>query len=146
MKFILLLECSDLKHYMMFTVASIAKRAKPILKRPPPYVKSLASQSRTLQSFGSSPQKSSASAYASTRSSTGHNSISASSKLKEGGRALCPKEIDEKRAKNPLFFCDEKYFPSHKCKAQVYKLEIVEGTRKEGGKIEVMDEEIGEEL
>lgn len=39
--------------------------------------------------------------------------------------------MDERRAKNLCFFCDEKYFPGHKCKAHVYRLEIVEEEEEE---------------
>jgi len=42
-------------------------------------------------------------------------------------RVLTPKEIDEKRANNMCFFCDEKYFPGYKCSSQVYRFEVVEG-------------------
>jgi len=40
-------------------------------------------------------------------------------------RMLTSKEINEKRANSMCFFYDEKYFPGHKCKGQVYRLEIM---------------------
>jgi len=44
--------------------------------------------------------------------------------------------MDERRAKNLCFFCDENYFPGHKCKAHVYRLEIVEEEEEEMGETE----------
>lgn len=54
------------------------------------------------------------------------------------------KEIDEKRAKDLCFFCDEKYFPGHKCKGPIYGPEIVE--EEDGGEEinEVLDDNVGE--
>ena len=46
-------------------------------------------------------------------------------------RSLTPKEIDDKRANNMCFFCDERYYLGHKCSSQVYRLEIIEGEEKE---------------
>ncbi|GJY39911.1 retrotransposon-related protein [Tanacetum coccineum] len=39
-------------------------------------------------------------------------------------RRLTQKELEEKRAKNQCFYCDQKYTPGHKCNGQVYLLEI----------------------
>ena len=39
---------------------------------------------------------------------------------------MTSKEINEKRANGTCFFCDEKYYPGHKCNSQVYRLEFVE--------------------
>jgi len=41
-------------------------------------------------------------------------------------------EIEEKRAKNLCFLCDEAYFPGHKCKVQVYSLEVVIEAKEDG--------------
>jgi len=64
-------------------------------------------------------------------------------------RVLTPKELDEKRANNLCFFCDEKYFPGHKCASQVYGLEVVdreEGTKEQEGLVEEnMSQEATEE-
>ncbi|GJT06736.1 hypothetical protein Tco_0841198 [Tanacetum coccineum] len=38
---------------------------------------------------------------------------------------LTQKELKEKRAKNKCFYCDQKYFPGHKCSGQLYSLEVV---------------------
>jgi len=53
-------------------------------------------------------------------------------------RVLTPKEIDEKRANSMCFFCDEKYYPGHKCAGQVYRLEVVE----DGGSEEGLEEDL----
>jgi len=39
---------------------------------------------------------------------------------------LSDKEIEERRANNLCFFCEEKYFSGHKCSAQVYGLKVIE--------------------
>jgi len=57
------------------------------------------------------------------------------------------REFEEKRAKNQCFYCDEKYFPGHKCAAQGYGLEVLgqdspqEEEELEGGS-KIMEEEI----
>jgi len=103
------------------TLASVARRTKPILDRPPPFGKTTSTYSRpgsfsNLNSFKARPSLSG------SRATSVRSSVSVSSKPKKNGRILSPKEIEEKRAKNICFFCDEKYFPSHKCTAQVYRL------------------------
>ncbi|GJV14755.1 reverse transcriptase [Tanacetum coccineum] len=40
-------------------------------------------------------------------------------------RRLTQKELEEKRAKNQCFYCDQKYTPGHKCIGQVYLLEVI---------------------
>ncbi|GJU04141.1 hypothetical protein Tco_1114479 [Tanacetum coccineum] len=40
-------------------------------------------------------------------------------------RRLTQKELEEKRAKNQFFYCDQKYSPGHKCTGQVYLSEVV---------------------
>ncbi|GJT35795.1 hypothetical protein Tco_0926214 [Tanacetum coccineum] len=40
-------------------------------------------------------------------------------------RRLTQKELEENRAKNQCFYCDQKYTPGHKCTGQVYLLEVV---------------------
>jgi len=54
-----------------------------------------------------------------------------SSKPRTISRSLSPRDIEEKRAKNLYFHYDEAYFPGHKCKAQVYSLEVVEEIKEE---------------
>nr|GEV52085.1 hypothetical protein [Tanacetum cinerariifolium] len=39
---------------------------------------------------------------------------------------LTQKELDDKRAKNQCFYCDQKYVPGHKCSGKLFSLEIVE--------------------
>ncbi|GKD38537.1 hypothetical protein Tco_1258744 [Tanacetum coccineum] len=41
-------------------------------------------------------------------------------------KQLTKKELDEKRAKNQCFNCDQRYIPSHKCSGELFSLEILE--------------------
>ncbi|GJY88377.1 retrotransposable element Tf2 [Tanacetum coccineum] len=40
-------------------------------------------------------------------------------------KQLTQKELEEKRAKNQCFYCDQRYVPGHKCSGQLYSLEVV---------------------
>nr|GEW12741.1 hypothetical protein [Tanacetum cinerariifolium] len=40
-------------------------------------------------------------------------------------KKLTQQELEEKRAKNLCFYCDQKFNPGHKCNVQMYSLEIV---------------------
>nr|GEY22435.1 putative nucleotidyltransferase, ribonuclease H [Tanacetum cinerariifolium] len=40
-------------------------------------------------------------------------------------KKLTRQELEEKRAKNLCFYCDQKYSPGHKCSGQMYSLEIM---------------------
>ncbi|GKF38821.1 hypothetical protein Tco_0118882 [Tanacetum coccineum] len=40
-------------------------------------------------------------------------------------KQLTQKELEEKKAKNQCFFCDQRYVPGHKCSGQLYALEVV---------------------
>jgi len=109
------------------TLASIARR-KPILEKPPAAYRSLNSSrgsaggSFTTPSLRQPDRSRTVGTYAGPRSvmsSTG----SVSSKPR---RVLTSRNIDEKRAKGICFFCDERYYPGHKCAGQVYSLELVE--------------------
>jgi hypothetical protein len=40
-------------------------------------------------------------------------------------RQLSQKELEEKRAKNQCFYCDQRYTPGHKCSGQMYSLEVL---------------------
>jgi len=111
------------------TLASITRRTKPILEKHPALSRnwgssrgSMGGSNNTTYSrpFGRGGTIRGPSQSGSTASSTG--SVSSNPR-----RSLTPREIDEKRANNLCFFCDEKYFPGHKCSSQVYRLEIVEG-------------------
>jgi len=123
------------------TLASIAKRTKPLLEQGPPITKGIGSK------FGSSPHAWNSASHrtgptvSSYRSPAVSSTGSTSSKAKTGGRTLSSKEIDERRAKNLCFFCEEKYFPGHKCSAQVHRLEVIE---EEGIQGEEGTEEVGE--
>nr|GEY16258.1 putative mitochondrial protein [Tanacetum cinerariifolium] len=44
-------------------------------------------------------------------------------KLQEASNSV--KEIEEKRAKQLCFYCDQKYSPGYKCSGQMYSLEVV---------------------
>ncbi|GKE25979.1 hypothetical protein Tco_1441363 [Tanacetum coccineum] len=70
-------------------------------------------------------------------------------------RRLTKKELEEKRAKNQCFYCDQKYTPGHTCIGQLYLLEVIEdndeldskeefliGARENGGKYEQVLEEL----
>ena len=50
-------------------------------------------------------------------------------------RRLSQKEYAEKRANNLCFFCDQKYFPGHKCSGQLYSVVLVLDLENEGGVI-----------
>ncbi|PWA55521.1 hypothetical protein CTI12_AA426720 [Artemisia annua] len=40
-------------------------------------------------------------------------------------KQLTQKELEEKRAKNQCFYCDQRYTPGHKCSGQVFSLEVL---------------------
>lgn len=126
------------------TLTSIGRRTKPILDTPPSFVKNVGSHTRTSQSYSSVPARSNAFAYSSTKNSPYQNFTSFTSKPRSRGRPLSPREIEEKRAKNLCFFCDEKYHLEHKCTAQVYRLEIMEETDGEESNEEEQLEQVGE--
>ncbi|GJT98869.1 transposon ty3-I gag-pol polyprotein [Tanacetum coccineum] len=54
-------------------------------------------------------------------------------------KQLTQKELDDKRAKNQWFYCDQKYVPGHKCSGKLFSLEIVEENRGS-------EEEMGEQF
>ncbi|GJX58361.1 retrotransposon-related protein [Tanacetum coccineum] len=54
-------------------------------------------------------------------------------------KQLTQKELEEKRAKNQCFYCDQRYSPGHKCSGQVYSLEVI-------GESEEYEEEVIEQL
>ena len=109
------------------TLASISNRTKSILDRPPSHFRNITpAKHMNPLSRGHSAKRTSYSASQYSRGSSSNISNSIPSKPKHHGGLLIPKEIDEKRAKNLCFFCDEKYYPEHKCKAQVYRLEVLE--------------------
>nr|GEW82281.1 hypothetical protein [Tanacetum cinerariifolium]GEW82282.1 hypothetical protein [Tanacetum cinerariifolium] len=57
--------------------------------------------------------------------STNVNGVNQNVSMTGGNRLyrLTQKELEEKRAKNKCFYCDQKYFPGHKCSEQLYSLE-----------------------
>ncbi|GKD50173.1 reverse transcriptase, partial [Tanacetum coccineum] len=56
-------------------------------------------------------------------------------------KQLTQKELEEKRAKNQCFYCDQKYTLGHKCSGQVYSLEVLGDTS-----TELLDEQLEEEV
>ncbi|GJZ29099.1 retrotransposon-related protein [Tanacetum coccineum] len=56
-------------------------------------------------------------------------------------KQLTQKELEEKRAKNQCFYCDQKYTPGHKCSEQVYSLEVLGDTS-----TELLEAELEEEV
>jgi len=114
------------------TLASIARKSKPILDKPPistrsfPYrepSRRLGTSSFSNSPYHRSPSRGPVSGTASSVGSVGSSAGSVSSKPR---RMMTSKEINEKRANGTCFFCDEKYYPGHKCNSQVYRLEFVE--------------------
>jgi len=47
-----------------------------------------------------------------------------STRFKKPGKSLNAKELHERRAKSLCYYCDKKYVPGHKCKAQIYRIEL----------------------
>lgn len=106
------------------TLLSI-KRSRPILKKPPISTSSFRpSASNFSQSMTKTYQY--ARNHYPTYSGQGSGQGSVGSKPRKTGRALTTKDIEERRAKNLCFYCDEKYEPGYKCKAQIYRLELME--------------------
>nr|GEW01341.1 reverse transcriptase [Tanacetum cinerariifolium] len=54
-------------------------------------------------------------------------------------KTLTQKELEEKRANHMCFYCDEKYFPGHKCSGQLHSLEVVIERTEDAGE-EVFEE------
>jgi len=123
------------------TLASIARRTKPILDKPP----TQRSFNSYRGSIGSSIQPTSQ-RYSSRLFGSGTSlnprstASSAGSVTSKPRRILTPKEIDDKRAQSLCFFCDEKYYPGHKCAGQVYRLEVVEEMDSTEGQEEGIEE------
>ena len=74
-----------------------------------------------------------------------HNSQSSSYgspslRFKKSGRSFTTQELDERRAKSLCFYCDEKYILGHKCKAQMYKIEL--NSHEEEGQMAEEEEEL----
>jgi len=109
------------------TLASIARR-KPILDKPPVPTRDFSSYRGSSGSSFSAPLlkypvRTTATGTHNSNRSVGSSSGSVHSKPR---KILTSKEIDERRAKSMCFFCDEKYYPGHKCAGQVYSLELIE--------------------
>ena len=104
------------------TLASLARRTRPILERGLSNVRGMGPRFGTSQAWSSSSHK----IGFNTGPSRSTAASSTSSRTRAVGKTLSSKELDEKRAKNLCFLCDEKYFPGHKCRAQVYRLEVIE--------------------
>jgi len=109
------------------TLASIAKKTKPIFERSPAYSRGTGERyGSTSQSWNPASHKAGLSTRGSTSVSSTGSSTSKPFKPRTVGRTLSSKKIEERRAKNLCFFCEEKYFPGHKFLAQVYRLKILE--------------------
>lgn len=113
------------------TLVSISRKTKPILERPVTSSRSTHNTFRTPYQSDQRPitRDYSSSSHSVTRPNYAHpatSTNSVSSRPRTTRRILSPKDIEEKWAKNLCFLCDEKYFHGHKCKAWVYKLEILE--------------------
>lgn len=110
------------------TLASITKRNRPILSKPSGVAGSFNSYKGPSGGAVSSSYQKFAPRTQGSGSQFGSRSVvsSTGSVTSRPRRILTSKEIDEKRANNMCFFCDEKYYPGHQCKGQVYSLEVME--------------------
>ncbi|GJZ03207.1 hypothetical protein Tco_0521168 [Tanacetum coccineum] len=61
-------------------------------------------------------------------------------------KQLTQKELEEKRAKNLCFYCDEKIQPGHKCSNQVFLLEFIIDQEGENEIRNELEECLGEEI
>ena len=103
------------------TLASISRKTKPILERPLPPPRNVTNSYRINYQSGTRVLRRESSSYFTAFKShsveMGNSANFVSSKLRNHEKILSAREIEEKRAKNLCFFCDERYFPGHKCKA-----------------------------
>jgi len=108
-------------------LASIARK-KPILEKPRLVTRNFSSYRGSAGSSLTSPLQRYAGRSNATGTHVGPKSIvsSTGSVTSKPRKILTSREIDEKRTKGMCFFCDEKYYPGHKCAGQVYSLELVE--------------------
>ena len=124
------------------TLASMARRPKPILEKPPTVMKSF----NTYRGTTGNPILPTPQGYTSRNAapSTSFNSRSAASSTgsvtSKPRRILTPQEIDEKRANSMCFFCDERYYRGHKCARQIYGLEVIEAMGNDGGQEDVAED------
>ncbi|KAK9682469.1 hypothetical protein RND81_10G076000 [Saponaria officinalis] len=92
------------------TISSFMRKPKPLLDKP--FVKT---------SFGHSYTQKFAPASGFNQ---GHRPVMGQNQKLTTSR-LSEKEVAERRAKNLCFTCNEKWTPTHKCKAQLHSIEIV---------------------
>jgi len=117
------------------TLASIARRTKPILDKPPSIMRSFHSYKGSTGSAVRPPSQrySSRNTMPGTPFSPRSIASSTGSVTSKPRRVLTSKEIDEKRANSLCFFCGEKYYPGYKCAGHVYRMEVVEEMGSDGG-------------
>ena len=109
------------------TLASITKRSKPIFDRLPVSARN-SSYRETVGGTGVATYQKPFLRSNMTGNTSGPRSLGSSIGFvtSKPRKVLTSKEINEKRANSMCFFYDEKYYPSHKCKGQVYRLEVIE--------------------
>jgi len=102
------------------TLASMARR-KPILEKPPYAIRSYNPHKGTAgNSLSTSFQKYPVRHNAAGTQVSARSAVSSTGSVTSKPRKiLTPKEIDEKRANSMCFFCNERYYPGHKCARQV---------------------------
>jgi len=142
------------------TLQSIARKTRPWGDRGFSHTKTLETGQRRSPQYSNAPslqRTSSNGPYVRDGPTSGSNGPSArtrpassmgsvTSRPRTVSRSLNSKEIEQKRAKNLCFLCDEAYFPGHKCKVQVYSLEVIEEVKEDGEEeVDRMEEEIGHE-
>ncbi|GKA55268.1 gypsy/ty3 retroelement polyprotein [Tanacetum coccineum] len=60
-------------------------------------------------------------------------------------KQLTQREMEDKRSKGLCFYCDQRYFPGHKCSGQVFLLEVIVGNEEPNREQEI-EECLGEEI
>nr|GEV86849.1 LysM domain-containing GPI-anchored protein 2 [Tanacetum cinerariifolium] len=60
-------------------------------------------------------------------------------------KQLTQKELEEKRANNQCFYCDQRHVPGHKCSGQLYALEVVVNDMEGEDVVEEMPADVVEE-
>lgn len=106
------------------TLISIARK-KPILDKRPfsQQLHHSTKQIHTPSTSGSSTYR--ANPPTKTQFTPLSSQASINSRHKRPERAVTAQELDERRAKSLCFYCDQKYMQGHKCKAQIYKIELI---------------------
>ena len=105
------------------TLASIARR-KSILGKPASAPMSSSSYRGSVENSFPSPVQRYSGRQNTVGTHVGPRSVVSSlgSATFKPRKVLTSKDIDDRRAKGMCFFCEEKYYPGHKCAGQVYSL------------------------